>query len=235
MSPLSYEGGKLCSLEELADKAVSLLGRAHRESRVLLGIAGPPAAGKSTFSKLLASSVNARHEEPTAAVAPMDGFHLTNRELDSKGLRSRKGHPETFSADSFVSRLERLKVMPNTEAYWPRYDRTLHEPVPNAITIAPSARLVITEGNYLLLDYGPWRRLKNLLDEAWYLDEDEEVIVSRLSDRHRAAGRSVSELTDKINGSDLPNARLVAGTKVNADLWLRLVDEGQYMVCTPPR
>ncbi|MEV6527096.1 nucleoside/nucleotide kinase family protein [Longispora sp. NPDC051575] len=190
-----------------------------RSGRYLLGIAGPPAAGKSTLAERLRDEINNKLGEDIAQIAPMDGFHLTNDELDRAGLRSVKGAPHTFDAEGYVDRLKLLRDVP--EVGWPVYDRqVVHEPVPDAILIGPQTGIVITEGNYLLLDDQPWSQVRSLLNQVWYLDAPVSLVERRLLDRHRAIGRSAEEATAKIAGTDLPNAELIAATRRNADLVL---------------
>jgi pantothenate kinase len=152
-----------------------------------------------------------------AAVAPLDGFHLSNEALDRVGLRLVKGAPETFDADAFTRSVGRLRAEPAATVLWPDFDRTAEETVPDAISIGRDARLVITEGNYLLLTHPPWRELRGVLDEVWYLDAPREVLRRRLIDRQLLGGRSEAEAVRHVDQSDLRNAELVAKTREFAD------------------
>jgi pantothenate kinase len=185
--------------------------------RFLLGITGPPGAGKSTFAAVVERRVNAERERGFAAVLPMDGFHLSNRELEALGLRSVKGAPETFDVDGFVRLLERVRRDSASTLLWPAFERETERTVPGAITIASTTRLVVIEGNYLLLDRPGWREVRPLLDEVWYVDAPRDVLRERLLARALAGDRTEAESISKVDTSDLRNADLVATTKAAAD------------------
>jgi len=190
-----------------------------KPGRFLLGITGPPGAGKSTLANALVASVV--DEGRQAGLAPLDGFHLSNETLDSLGLLSVKGAPETFDAEAFVGYLRRLRDDPRTTVLWPDFDRREERAVPDAISIVASTRLVITEGNYLLLEQPPWHEVRKLLDLAWYLDVPTEILRRRLIDRAMAYGRPAGHAVRHVDESDLRNAELVARTKHLADLIIR--------------
>jgi pantothenate kinase len=183
----------------------------------VLGIAGPPGAGKSTVAAAVERMVNAQRGPGFAAVAPLDGFHLSNEELDALGLRRVKGAPETFDVESFVRLLDRVRRDPGSTILWPAFDRTIEATVPGGVTISPTTKLVVTEGNYLLLDRPGWRQVRPLLDEAWYVDAPRAVLRERLLARASAGGRTEAEAVSHVDESDLRNAELVAATKAAAD------------------
>jgi pantothenate kinase len=197
----------------------------RRASRFLLGITGPPGAGKSTIAAEVEGAANAQRGPGFAVVAPMDGFHLSNEELDALGLRSVKGAPETFDVDSFVLMLERVRSNFDSTVLWPGFDRSIEQTVPDAIPISPQTMLVVVEGNYLLLDRPRWREVRGLLDEAWYVNAPRDVLRRRLLERARAGGRSDADALSHVDGSDLANAELVATTKIAADRLLPGVSE----------
>ncbi|WP_067898890.1 nucleoside/nucleotide kinase family protein [Nocardia vaccinii] len=213
------------------DAEISLDGLARRvweraqgcRGRFVLGIAGPPGAGKSTLAEALRDAVNALAGAPVAEVAPMDGFHLSNAELRIAGAVARKGEPDTFDVAEYLAGLRRLRETPPGEPVsWPRYDRERHDPVPGGV-VFDRHRIVITEGNYLLLDdVGParWSAVRHCLDEVWYLDVPAEAIRKRLLHRHISGGKSAGFAADKVARSDLVNAELVAATRDRADLVL---------------
>jgi pantothenate kinase len=128
-----------------------------------------------------------------------------------------KGAPQTFDAAAFVALLRRLRGEPVATVLWPEFDRAVEATVPDAIPIGHEARLVITEGNYLLLDQPWWRDIGELLDEVWYIDAPRDVLRRRLIARQLAGGRSKAEAVRYVDGSDLPNAELVARTRQRAD------------------
>ncbi|WP_296510029.1 nucleoside/nucleotide kinase family protein [Rhodoferax sp.] len=186
--------------------------------RVILGIAAGPGAGKSTLAQALQQRFTGRSQ-----TLPMDGFHLANRELDRLGLRHCKGAPQTFDSAGFVNLLQRLRHQrPGETVYAPDFDRRLEEPVAGSIAIAADTPLIITEGNYLLLEEGPWQQVRGLLDEAWYLDLDAEVRHARLLARHMQFGRSEIAARAWIASTDEPNAVRISNTRHRADWTLTL-------------
>ncbi|WP_084501242.1 nucleoside/nucleotide kinase family protein [Nocardia xishanensis] len=218
--------GSEVSVTELA---VWVSARVPGERRYVLGIAGPPAAGKSTLSQNLAASITTACGIG-AEIAPMDGFHKTSAELDAVGARHRKGQPDTFDVAGFVNRLKLLREAPlGARVGWPIYDRELHDPVPDAITFADE-RIAVVEGNYLLLDHPGWAEVRSHLDEVWYLDAEEGVIEQRLTGRHLLGGKTAEQAQSKIADSDMPNARLIAHTRDRAGVVLRGTP-GSYLIC----
>jgi pantothenate kinase len=198
----------------LADALLAAVDASH--GRFLLGITGPPAAGKTMLAGALAKAIGTKRTDGFAVVAPLDGFHLPNSVLDARGLRAVKGAPETFDAEGFVLLLRRAREEPGTTLRWPEFRRELDEPTPKAITITPQAKLVITEGNYLLLDRPWWREVQTLLDDVWYIDAPREILRRRLLERQLAAGRSKEDAVRHVDGSDLPNAELVEQSRALA-------------------
>ncbi len=153
--------------------------------RRLLGLAGAPGAGKSTLAQRLVDAL-----DPHAVLVPMDGFHLAQAELDRLGRSERKGAPDTFDAAGYAALLRRLRERRDEVVYAPAFRRDLEEPIAGAIGVAAEVPLVVTEGNYLLVDEPPWDAVRGLLDEAWFLAPDESARVAWLTARHVAFGRS---------------------------------------------
>lgn len=178
-------------------------------TRFLLGVTGAPGAGKSTYA-----AARARHD-PAAAVLPMDGFHLPQAELVRLGRRDRMGAPDTFDVDGFVATLEALRAGGDVRA--PGFDRTIEEPVPDALVIGAGIRVVLVEGNYLLHDRDGWERVRPLLDRVVFLAPDDAVRREQLIARHIAFGKSPTEAESWVARSDDPNAALVAATAARAD------------------
>ncbi|MFI7213815.1 nucleoside/nucleotide kinase family protein [Micromonospora maritima] len=203
-------------LRELVARARAL---AEDGPRQLLGIAGAPGAGKSTLAERIVAEVG-----PTARLVPMDGFHLAGSALARLGRTGRKGAPDTFDVNGFVTMLRRLRRLEPTSVWAPEFRRDLEEPVAGAIEVPPEVRLVVTEGNYLLMRDDPWEEVRSLLHQAWFLDLDAELRLRRLTARHEAYGKSPEQARAWALGSDEENARLVAGTAAQADLVVRLAD-----------
>jgi pantothenate kinase len=198
------------TVDVLIDDSVATC--AERSGRWILGVTGPPASGKSSLARRVVDRAAA---EVLACVAPMDGFHRSNDELEAMGLLELKGVPASFDGESFVSHLEQLR-RPDPVS-WPTFDRSREEAVPGGQLIDVETQLVVVEGNYLLLDTDPWDRIRHLLDEVWYLDVPEEVLIPRLRARHELA-RTPEEAWAKVQSTDLPNAQLVAPTRDRADV-----------------
>lgn len=203
-------------LDDLVARARAL---ADSGPRQLLGIAGAPGAGKSTLAERIVAEVG-----PLARLVPMDGFHLAQSELVRLGREGRKGAPDTFDVNGFVSMLRRLRRLEPTSVWAPVFRRDLEEPVAGAIEVPPEVRLVVTEGNYLLLRDDPWEEVRTLLHEAWFLDLDAELRVRRLTARHEAYGKTPEQALAWALGSDAANAARVAGTAGHADLVVRLAE-----------
>ncbi|WP_372516045.1 nucleoside/nucleotide kinase family protein [Streptantibioticus silvisoli] len=181
--------------------------------RRLLGLAGPPGAGKSTLAAALCDTLG----PAVAARVPMDGFHLANRVLDRLGLADRKGSPATFDAGGFQSLLRRLRAGTEEVVYAPEFLRELEEPVAGALGVPRGVPLVVVEGNYLLLDDGPWHGTSALFDEIWYLRPPEPLRRERLFQRHVHHGRTPSAAEAWVAANDGPNADTVAATAGRAD------------------
>jgi len=186
--------------------------------RRMVGIVAEPGAGKSTLAAAIAAEFGA-----AVQVLPMDGFHLANGELQRLGRASRKGAPDTFDAAGFVNLLRRLKTQaPDEVVYAPDFQREIEEAIAGAIAIQASTPLIVTEGNYLLLDEAPWRQVRQLLDETWYLDVDASVRHARLFARHIRHGRTRQQALDWIANTDEPNARRIALTRMHANYCLQM-------------
>ena len=195
--------------QELIEAAARL---ARGPGRRLLGITGAPGAGKSTLAAELVQALGGR-----AVVVGMDGFHFANSELARLGRAERKGAPDTFDAAGYVALLRRLRAAGPDVVYAPEFRREIEEPIGSAVPVPAEVPLVITEGNYLLLDTPPWDQVRPLLDEVWFLRPADDERVRRLVARHRAYGRSLAAASERALGSDQRNAEAVAATAARAD------------------
>lgn len=193
------------------DRIEALLARGGRR---IVGLVGAPGSGKSTAAQALLEAFAGR-----AVVVPMDGYHLANTELQRLGRQGRKGAPDTFDSAGYVALLQRLRQAPQTGevVYAPEYRRELEEGIAGAIAVPPDVPLVITEGNYLLLEQGPWAGVRALLDEAWYVQVDDGLRRERLVARHQRFGRSLADARHWVEHTDEPNARLISATQTRAD------------------
>jgi pantothenate kinase len=160
--------------------------------------------------------------QPAALLVPMDGFHLANRELERLGRRERKGAVDTFDARGYVALLRRLRDPGEELVYVPEFRREIEEPIACSLPVPHAVPLVVTEGNYLLVDGGPWGGVARLLDEAWYVDAPEELRIARLVARHVAFGKEPAAARAWSLGTDQRNAELIAGTRGRADLVVRV-------------
>lgn len=212
------------SWEALVDRALALVDSGRRH---LLGVTGPPGAGKSTLAHVLADHLLTARPG-CVVVVPMDGFHLAQSSLIRLGRAGRKGAPDTFDAGGYLALLQRLRAQrlpawqppgaPENATVWaPTFRRDLEEPIAGAIAVDPVTPLVVTEGNYLLSD-GAFVEVAGLLDEVWYVEADPADRYARLLARHRAGGRRADAAQAWVRQVDEPNTRLVAATRGRAHL-----------------
>ncbi len=211
-------------VEEAAQRVRRLAREAAAtDRRFVLGLVGAPGIGKSTLAGYLVDQ--AADEAPTGLFT-MDGFHLAHEVLALRGDVARKGAPETFDASGFVALLRRLRARDESIVWAPDYQRDLHNAVAAAVSVPRSLPFLVTEGNYLLLDDGPWAQVRGLLDEVWFVEGDEDLRVRRLTERHVRHGRSREVALDRaLNGVDAENAALVKSTRERADV---VVDVGAW-------
>lgn len=202
------------TLESLAAEAIAL---GESSPRAVLGIAGSPGAGKSTLVAEVLGRITERCGPGWAAHVPMDGFHLADDQLRRLGLLDRKGAPETFDPAGYAHLLERVRTETEADVYVPGFDRVLEQPVAGALVVQPVARLVITEGNYLLLDDPPWLRVRRAIDRVWFVAAEEQLRIARLTARHVEFGKSASAAQAWVADVDERNAVRVAPSRLAAD------------------
>ena len=201
---------------DLVDRAAEL---AARGRRVLLGITGPPGAGKTTLSRAVVEALGPER----SVLVPMDGFHLGDPTLVAWGRRDRKGAPDTFDVGGFVALLRRLRDQQEAYVHAPDFDRALEASLGSAIPVPRAVPLVVTEGNYLLSEDGAWADVAGLLDETWFIDVPDDVRVGRLVRRREDYGADHATAVAWATGSDQRNADVVAATRGRADLAVTLL------------
>jgi len=204
------------SLGEAVERAGGLTATGERR---FLGITGPPGSGKSRVAAQLATGLGGK-----AALVPMDGFHLANEQLERLGRRGRKGAPDTFDVEGYQAVLTSLRDQHEPVIYAPAFDRSRETVVSNAIPVRRDTPLVITEGNYLLLQDPPWTGISSLLDEVWYLEVDDAVRMDRLVARHLANGKSEADARAWATGTDERNAVLISSTRHRADVVVQMTE-----------
>lgn len=195
----------------------TLLQRAAGKDRVVIGIAGPPAAGKSTLAEALHTALVTRGE--TAEILPMDGFHMDNGILAARGRLPRKGAPDTFDARGFTDIVVALRKAEG-EVLVPVFDRSRELAIAAARAIPAETRFVIAEGNYLLLKDAPWDRLDGLFDFTVFVAPPYPVLQERLRQRWMHYALPADEIQWKLHGNDLPNGRRIIENSRVPDLHL---------------
>lgn len=211
-----------------ADVVAQARARYDDDRRRLLGVVGAPGVGKSTFADMLAAELGRG-----AVVVPMDGFHLANAALQRLGRSDRKGAPDTLDGAGYLALVRRLgESAPEETVYAPAFHRDIEEPIAGSIEIAPETRLVILEGNYLLLRHWPWGAIPEALDGTWYLDMDDGQRRERLIARHRRFGMAEGAARDWAATVDEPNARLIASSRERATRVLPWCggEDGQFVL-----
>jgi len=208
-------------MSEIATIAAAIFKRAARSGRFVVAIAGPPGSGKSSLAERL-------HEvlpEDSSAIVPMDGFHFDDIILNRRGLRARKGAPETFDYAGFAALLKRIRAGEPDIAI-PVFDRSMELSRAGAAIVGTGVKFIIVEGNYLLLDEEPWSALGGLFDFSIFVDVPRSELERRLMERWRGHGKSDDDAHDWIASNDLPNIERVLARRRKADL---IVNHGEQL------
>ncbi|WJX78957.1 hypothetical protein P8452_62129 [Trifolium repens] len=206
--------------------------------KFFVGLAGPPGAGKSTIAHEVASRVNKLWPEKAssfdsqvrppdvAIVVPMDGFHLYRSELDAmknpEEAHARRGAPWTFNPTRLLTCLKNLRV--HGSVYAPSFDHGVGDPVEDDIFVNLQHKIIIVEGNYLLLEDGVWKEISSLFDEKWFIDIDIDKAMQRVLKRHISTGKPADIAKQRVENNDRLNAELIMKSKKNADIIIKSVD-----------
>lgn len=202
--------------------ATDLLERAHTATlsptRSILAIAGPPGSGKTTLARWLSAALCRLAESPICVAVPMDGFHLANTTLDALGRHEHKGREDTFDGWGFLALMKRILAETEHTVYAPTFERDVDEPIAGSLAIEPTTRLIVVEGNYLLMDHEPWISAQRLYRETWYVETAPETRKKRLLARHTEHGRTQTAAREWIQRVDEKNAHGIAATRTRATL-----------------
>jgi pantothenate kinase len=204
---------------QVAEVERRILERLRDIDRLIVAIAGPPGSGKSTFAEALFAQLRDSVGDAVALFG-MDGFHLDNAVLDRRGLRARKGAPESFDANGYLHALQRLRDPDRKPVALPVFDRSMDLSRAAAVIVEPKHRIVLTEGNYLLLDEAPWSNARQFFDLTIYLDARDGLLEDRLRRRWLDLGLSRVDADKKALDNDMPNALLIKRKSVAADITL---------------
>ncbi|CAN7251869.1 nucleoside triphosphate hydrolase [Pararhizobium sp. LjRoot255] len=205
----------------LAAIADAVIEKAGKLPRFIVAIAGPPGAGKSTLADALQEELTRRGEK--TAVLPMDGFHMDNGILEERGLLKRKGAPETFDVRAFIDIVAAVRKA-DEEVLVPVFDRAREIAIASARVIAPETRIILAEGNYLLLDEAPWSRLAGMFDLTIFVGPSYQVLEERLRQRWIHYGLDTAGIEWKLYGNDLPNGKRIIDNSRPADIAIEIFE-----------
>lgn len=190
------------------------------QARRIVAIAGAPGSGKSTLAERIVAQANAAMPG-IAALFPMDGFHYDDAVLVARGRRPWKGAADTFDVGGLRATLARLHLNDEPDVAVPVFDRAIEIARAGGAIIPASVRLIVAEGNYLLLDQSPWDSLARFWDVTVMVDVSEAILRDRLTARWQHFGLNEAEIAHKLDGNDLPNGRFVRDNSRAADILVR--------------
>lgn len=205
------------TVSDLSEHIASLQEKMGAGKRLLIGLAGAPGSGKSTLADVLVKQI------PDAIAVPMDGYHLDNVIIEPRGDRPVKGAPHTFDVDGLISMIQRLKDETYPPVYIPVFDRSMDLAKNAASLVDASHKVVVVEGNYLLLKHPGWQRLHALFDLTVMLDVPMDILQQRLVQRWIDLGRQPAQALKQASGNDLPNARTVVQDSIEPHIRYRSV------------
>lgn len=204
------------SLEQVFERINSF--NASAKKRIIIGIVGKPGAGKSTLTEHILINL----PKGVATIVPMDGYHLSNSQLARLGLADRKGAPNTFDSEGYVNLLRRLRNDIDKDVYFPVFHREIEESYAADGVVLANTKIVLTEGNYLLLNEMGWQAVAGELDEIWYVNIDDDLRLDRLTKRHQKFGKDADAAYAWARGTDEVNAKIVEATASKADYIINL-------------
>ncbi|XP_057519705.1 putative uridine kinase C227.14 [Amaranthus tricolor] len=206
--------------------------------KYIVGLAGPPGAGKSTVASEVVKRINKKWPQKApsmdelvgspdvAIVLPMDGFHLYRNQLDAmedpEEAHARRGAPWTFDPERLLNCLQTLRTRGSVCA--PSFDHGVGDPIEDDIFVSVQHKIVIVEGNYLLLDEGVWSDISNMFDEKWFIDVDLDTSMQRVLKRHISTRKPPDVAKWRIEYNDRPNAEMIMNSKKNADLIIKSIE-----------
>ena len=204
------------SLDQVIERINAFNASANK--RIIIGIVGKPGAGKSTLTEHILNNL----PKGVATIVPMDGYHLSNSQLARLGLADRKGAPNTFDSEGYVNLLRRLRNDIDKDVYFPVFHREIEESYAADGVVLAKTKIVLTEGNYLLLNEMGWQGVAGELDEIWYVNIDDDLRLDRLTKRHQKFGKDADAAYAWARGTDEVIAKIVEATASKADYIINL-------------
>ena len=205
---------------KVGDLVDHIIRRSEGSQRFIIAVAGPPGAGKSTLSKQLVQMLKTRSIQ--SCIISMDGFHLENSILKRLGLLDRKGSPTTFDVPAFIQVMKRLAAYESDVAI-PKFDRKKDISIERASIVSTQDKILIVEGNYLLLNDEQWVELQDIWDETVFINPGMDVLEKRLIDRWLSYGMDNESAKNRAFGNDIPNAKNIIENSLPANILIGAV------------